>query len=45
MGGDELGAKHGLGGIGGEQAGDLGDGGIVAAGEVLGRGTAYTEQI
>ena len=37
VGGDELGAERGLGGAGGQQAGDLGDGGMVAAGLVLWR--------
>ena len=37
VGGDELGSQIRLLGVGGQQAGDLTDGGIVAAGEVLGR--------
>jgi hypothetical protein len=37
IGGNELGGEGGLGGVGEKQARGLGDGGVVAAGEVLGR--------
>jgi hypothetical protein len=37
IGGDELGGDLHLLGVGGQQAGDLGDGRIVAAGAVVGR--------